>query len=56
MEHAGPHSDFTWPDCIEVAKKQIAHLEPALQYKILRGNAERLYRFSPATPPALTRR
>ncbi len=50
-----PHSDSTWPDCIEVAKKQIAHLRPELQYQILRGNAERLYRFTPAAPPALTR-
>jgi predicted TIM-barrel fold metal-dependent hydrolase len=46
-----PHSDSTWPDCIEVVKKQIAHLEPEVQYKLLRGNAERLYRFTPADPP-----
>jgi predicted TIM-barrel fold metal-dependent hydrolase len=46
-----PHSDSTWPDCITVAKKQIEHLEPEVQYKILRGNAERLYRFTPAEPP-----
>jgi len=51
-----PHSDSTWPDCIEVTKKQIAHLEPAVQYKLLRGNAERLYRFTPAEPPAITQR
>jgi predicted TIM-barrel fold metal-dependent hydrolase len=36
-----------------VAKKQIGHLAPEVQYKILRGNAERLYRFTPAEPPAL---
>ena len=24
-----------------------------MQYKILRGNAERLYRFTPAEPPVL---
>jgi hypothetical protein len=46
-----PHSDSTWPDCIEVARKQIARLEPEVQHKILRGNAERLYRFTPAAPP-----
>jgi predicted TIM-barrel fold metal-dependent hydrolase len=50
-----PHSDSTWPNSIEVAKKQIAHLTPEVQYKLLRGNAERLYRFTPATPPAITR-
>jgi predicted TIM-barrel fold metal-dependent hydrolase len=47
-----PHSDSTWPNCIEVARKQVAHLTPELQYKVLRGNAERLYRFTPAEPPA----
>jgi predicted TIM-barrel fold metal-dependent hydrolase len=50
-----PHSDSTWPDCIELAKKRVAHLEPAVQYKLLRGNAERLYRFTPAEPPAIVR-
>ena len=48
-----PHSDSTWPNCIEVVKKQIGHLPAEIQYKLLRGNAERLYRFTPAEPPAL---
>jgi predicted TIM-barrel fold metal-dependent hydrolase len=47
-----PHTDSTWPNCIEVVQKQIGHLPPATQYKILRGNAERLYRFTPAEPAA----
>lgn len=46
-----PHSDSTWPDCIGTVRRQIEHLDPAVQYKILRGNAERLYRFTPAQPP-----
>jgi predicted TIM-barrel fold metal-dependent hydrolase len=46
-----PHSDSTWPNCITVVKKIIGHLPAQTQYKILRGNAERLYRFTPATPP-----
>ena len=46
-----PHSDSTWPDCIGMVKKRIGHLAPEVQYKILRGNAERLYRFTPAEPP-----
>jgi predicted TIM-barrel fold metal-dependent hydrolase len=49
-----PHSDSTWPNCISVVKKQIGHLPPAVQYKILRGNAEKLYRFTPAEAPVLT--
>lgn len=43
-----PHSDTTWPNCIQVAQKLVADLPVATQYKILRGNAERLYRFEPA--------
>jgi predicted TIM-barrel fold metal-dependent hydrolase len=50
-----PHSDSTWPDSIQIVKKRIGHLKPELQYKLLRGNAERLYRFTPAEPPALAR-
>ena len=48
-----PHSDSTWPNCISVVKDQIGHLSPEVQYKILRGNAEKLYRFTPAEPPVL---
>jgi predicted TIM-barrel fold metal-dependent hydrolase len=49
-----PHSDSTWPECITAVKKLIGHLPTETQYKLLRGNAERLYRFTPAEPPALT--
>ncbi len=48
-----PHSDSTWPNCITNVRKQISHLSPETQYKILRGNAEKLYRFTPAEPPEL---
>jgi predicted TIM-barrel fold metal-dependent hydrolase len=48
-----PHSDSTWPDCIDTVRGVIGHLPAATQHKILRGNAERLYRFTPAEPPAL---
>ena len=48
-----PHSDSTWPDCIGTVQRQIEHLAPEVQYKLLRGNAERLYRFTPAEPPVL---
>jgi predicted TIM-barrel fold metal-dependent hydrolase len=51
-----PHSDSTWPDCIEHAHKQLAanpELTADEQYKILRGNAERLFHFTPAAPPAV---
>ena len=47
-----PHSDSTWPNCIDVAREAGRRTSPEVQYKILRGNAERLYRFTPAEPPA----
>ena len=40
-----PHSDSTWPDCLKAAKQQLVGLSEADQYKVLRGNAERLFRF-----------
>jgi hypothetical protein len=52
METDYPHSDTTWPDSIAVAKKLVADLPPETQYKIQRGNAEKLYRFTPASPPS----
>ncbi|MBL7488838.1 amidohydrolase [Frankia sp. AgB1.9] len=48
-----PHSDSTWPNCIQTVKAIISHLPEETQYKLLRGNAERLYRFTPAVPPVL---
>jgi predicted TIM-barrel fold metal-dependent hydrolase len=48
-----PHSDSTWPDCIDTARRVIKGLPEATQHKLLRGNAERLYRFTPAEPPTL---
>lgn len=41
-----PHSDSTWPDCLKAAKAQLVGLSEADQYKVLRGNAERLFRFT----------
>ena len=37
-----PHTDSTWPDSKEIAQKMMGHLDPAVQYKILRGNAIRM--------------
>lgn len=39
-----PHSDSNWPTSQEVAQKMLAHLPEATQYKIARGNAQRLFR------------
>jgi predicted TIM-barrel fold metal-dependent hydrolase len=46
-----PHSDSTWPGSLKLAQQRLSHLPTETQYKILRGNAERLFRFTPAEPP-----
>jgi predicted TIM-barrel fold metal-dependent hydrolase len=45
-----PHTDSTWPDSIKIARDQVAGLPETTRHKLLRGNAERLFRFTPATP------
>ncbi|NUU25832.1 MAG: amidohydrolase family protein, partial [Streptomycetaceae bacterium] len=45
-----PHTDSTWPNSLKIARDQMAHLPEDTQYKLLRGNAERLFRFTPAEP------
>jgi predicted TIM-barrel fold metal-dependent hydrolase len=44
-----PHSDSTWPNSISHAHKQLAttDLTDPEKYLILRGNAERVFQFSP---------
>ena len=43
-----PHSDTNWPNSIKIARKDwSAGLPERQQYKVLRGNAERLFRFTP---------
>ena len=52
-----PHSDSTWPNCLDVARLQLA-ANPTLtdeeKYKVLRDNAERLFQFTPAAVPPST--
>jgi predicted TIM-barrel fold metal-dependent hydrolase len=52
-----PHSDTTWPYSLKLAHERLnaAKLSPEVQYKILRGNAERLYQFEAAEPPQVVR-
>ena len=40
-----PHGDSTWPDCLEVARRQTtaAGLADDVIEKIIRGNARRLF-------------
>jgi predicted TIM-barrel fold metal-dependent hydrolase len=38
-----PHSDSTWPHTKEIAERQMAHLDDETKYKIVRGNAIKLF-------------
>jgi predicted TIM-barrel fold metal-dependent hydrolase len=51
LETDYPHSDCKWPDNIPHALHQMRALKDELKYKIMRGNAERIYRFKPSEPP-----
>jgi predicted TIM-barrel fold metal-dependent hydrolase len=48
-----PHSDSTWPNSIRFAHKQLEGFSDEDKYKILRGNAEKLFQFTPAEPPSV---
>jgi len=48
-----PHSDSTWPDSINLARKWLSHLSDEVQHKIAVGNASRVYNFTPADPSVL---
>ena len=43
-----PHSDSTWPNSPQVAMQQLGHLPHEDIIKITRGNAERLFNFTPS--------
>lgn len=43
-----PHSDTTWPESGKLMNERVAHLTQERRFKILRGNAERLFQFTPA--------
>ena len=45
-----PHSDSTWPDSINLARKWLGDLPEDVQHKIAIGNAARVYGFTPADP------
>ena len=56
METDYPHGDTTFPNSIEIARRNLAKWDEQTQYKVARGNAERVFRFTPAAPPATTGR
>ena len=46
LETDYPHSDSTWPHSLDIARAALAGLDETSIYKISRGNAERLFRFT----------
>jgi predicted TIM-barrel fold metal-dependent hydrolase len=46
-----PHSDSTWPDTVNLARKWLGDLPDDVQHKITVGNACRVYGFTPADQP-----
>ena len=46
LETDYPHSDSTWPNSLDVARAALEGLDETTVYKVSRGNAERLFRFS----------
>src|SRR5687768_15942151 len=46
LETDYPHSDSTWPNSLDVARAALAGLDESSVYKVSRGNAEKLFRFS----------
>jgi predicted TIM-barrel fold metal-dependent hydrolase len=49
-----PHSDSSWPNSIELAHESLRKLSKEDTYKILQGNARRVFDFEPALPPVLS--
>ncbi|MEY2524979.1 MAG: hypothetical protein QOJ66_3544, partial [Ilumatobacteraceae bacterium] len=49
-----PHSDSSWPDSIKVANKQVVDLTDDEKWKVLQGNARRVFNFEPAEPPSVS--
>jgi predicted TIM-barrel fold metal-dependent hydrolase len=49
-----PHSDSTWPETINLARKWLGDLPDDVQYKITIGNAARVYNFTPADPATIS--
>jgi predicted TIM-barrel fold metal-dependent hydrolase len=47
-----PHTDSSWPHSREWALDRLKDRSFDERYQILRGNAERVFNFVPATPPS----
>ena len=48
LETDYPHGDSSWPDTQEIVAAQLRNLDPKTRFDIARGNAERLFDFTPS--------
>jgi len=48
-----PHNSTWWPHSMDKAREWCNDLSDDVRHKVLRGNAERLFQFTPAEPPVL---
>lgn len=53
METDFPHSDGSWPDSLKLAHSQLGQLGDEGMYKVMMGNAMRVFQFTPAEFPQL---
>jgi predicted TIM-barrel fold metal-dependent hydrolase len=53
IESDFPHTATNWPLSVERWNECLTGLSGEVRYKILRGNAERVFDFKPAEPPVL---
>ncbi len=49
-----PHFTSRWPHSLDAVSEALLGLDADVRYKVLRGNAERVYKFTPAEPAAMT--
>jgi predicted TIM-barrel fold metal-dependent hydrolase len=47
-----PHLTSMWPDSMKTAQESLQGLDDDVKHKVLRGNAERVFKFTPAEPTA----
>jgi predicted TIM-barrel fold metal-dependent hydrolase len=52
VESDYPHTDSSWPHTHETVRKLLAGRSDEDQWKVLQGNARRVFDFTPAEPPA----
>jgi Amidohydrolase len=50
IESDYPHLDSSWPNSLKVATANLEHLSEENQYKILQGNARKLFNINPPDP------